>query len=211
MQQDVVHSFAMAKTKQTKCRYHTTEEEEEAIRKMEEEKWKETGEEETDESQEEVEQAGDTGPPPKKTKKDTKKVKSMTKEERQKRSEEHKAQRKEKALQRRKAQEEKAQEKAQLRREEHIEVFKRAKSLLRRTTAVCEEDAPLIVDWHPEPSMSRRGTDPLETSLVEPGPQLVSLDPFEGEEEPIIHPTSVGAARVISQTAHVESNITKPL
>ena len=59
--------------------------------------------------------------------------------------------------------------------------------------------------------MSGRGTDPLETSLVEPGPQLVSLDPFEGEEEPVIHPTSVGAARVISQTVHVESNITKPL
>ena len=59
--------------------------------------------------------------------------------------------------------------------------------------------------------MLRRGTDPLETSLVEPGPQLVSLDPFEGEEEPIIHPTSVGAARVISQTVCVESNITKPL
>ena len=54
----------------------------------------------------------------------------MTKEERQKRSEERKAQRKEKALQRRKAQEEKAQEKAWLKREEHIEVLKRAKSLL---------------------------------------------------------------------------------
>ena len=139
----------------------------------------------------------------------------MTKEERQKRSEECKAQRKEKALQRRKAQEEKAQEKAWIKREEHIEVLKRAKSLLRRTeapsTAVHEEDAPLIVDWHPELSMSGRGTDPLETSLVEPGPQLVSLDPFEGEEEPVIHPTSVGAARVILQTVHVESNITKPL
>ena len=59
--------------------------------------------------------------------------------------------------------------------------------------------------------MSRRGTDPLETSLVEPGPQLVSLDPFEEEEEPIIHPTSTGTARVISQTIRVESNITKPL
>ena len=209
----MIHSFAMAKTKQTKCRYHTTEEEE-AIRKMEE-KWKETGEEETDESQEEVEQAGDTGPSPKKKKKDTKKVKSMTKEERQKRSEEHKTQRKEKALQRRKAQEEKAQEKVRLKREEHIEVLKRAKSLLQRTeapsTAVHEEGAPLIVDWHPELSMLRRGTDPLETSLVEPSPQLVSLDPFEGEEEPIIRPTSVGAARVTSQTVRVESNITKPL
>ena len=59
--------------------------------------------------------------------------------------------------------------------------------------------------------MSGRGTDPLETSLVEPSPQLVSPDPFEGEEEPVICPTSVGAARVISQTVHVESNITKPL
>ena len=59
--------------------------------------------------------------------------------------------------------------------------------------------------------MSRRGTDPLETSLVEPSPQLVSLNPFEGEEEPIICPTSVGAARVISQTVRVESNITKLL
>ena len=59
--------------------------------------------------------------------------------------------------------------------------------------------------------MLRRGTDPLETSLVGPGPQLVSLDPFEGEEEPIICPTSTEAARVISQTVGVESNITKPL
>ena len=92
----------------------------------------------------------------------------MTKEERQKRSEERKAQRKEKALQRKKAQEEKAQEKVQLKREEHIEVFKRAKSLHQRTeapsTAVREEDAPLIVDWHPEPSMSRRGMDLSEES-----------------------------------------------
>ena len=59
--------------------------------------------------------------------------------------------------------------------------------------------------------MSRRGTDPLETSLVEHGPQLVSLDPFEGEEEPIICPTSTGAARVTSQIISVKSNITKPL
>ena len=56
-----------------------------------------------------------------------------------------------------------------------------------------------------------KGTDPLETSLVEPSPLLVSLNPFEGEEEPVIHPTSVGAATVISQTVRVESNITKPL
>ena len=46
---------------------------------------------------------------------------------------------------------------------------------------------------------------------MEPGASLLSLDPFEGEEEPVIHPTSVGAATVILQTVHVESNITKPL
>ena len=139
----------------------------------------------------------------------------MTKEERQKRSEECKAQRKDKALQRKKAKEEKDQEKVWLKREEHIAVLKRAKGLLRRTeapsTAVREEDAPLIVDLHPGPSMSGRGTDPLETSLVEPSPLLVSLNPFEGEEEPVIHPTSVGAATVVSRTVRVESNVTKPL
>ena len=59
--------------------------------------------------------------------------------------------------------------------------------------------------------MLGRGTDPLETSLVEPSPQLVSLNPFEEEEEPVIHPTSLGAATVVSQTVHVESNVTKPL
>ena len=179
---------------------------------MEEERKKMTEEEETEESQEEVRQADDTELPPKKKKKDMKKVKSMTKEERQKRSEERKAQTKDKALQRKKAKEGKDQEKVWLKREEHIAVLKRAKSFLRRTeapsTAVHEEDAPLIVDLHPGPSMLGRGTDPLETSLVE---LLVSLNPFEREEEPVIHPTSVGAATVVSQTVHVESNITKPL
>ena len=75
---------------------------------------------------------------------------------------------------------------------------------------VCAEDVPSILESLPELSTSRQ-TDPLETSLVESGPQLVSLNPFEGEEEPTIHPTSTGAARVISQTISVESNITKPL
>ena len=46
---------------------------------------------------------------------------------------------------------------------------------------------------------------------MEPGPLLVSLNPFEGEEEPVIHPTSVGAATVVSQTVRVENNITKPV
>ena len=74
---------------------------------------------------------------------------------------------------------------------------------------VCAEDVPSPFETLPEPSTSRQ-TDPLETSLVESGPQLLSLDPFEGEEEEIICPTSMGAARVISQTISVESNITKP-
>ena len=139
----------------------------------------------------------------------------MTKEERQKRSEELKAQRKEKALERKKAKEEKDKEKAQLKREEHKAVLKRAKALLERTepasTAVREEDTPTTVELHPEPSASGQGTDPLETSLVEAGPLLVSLNPFESEEEPVICPTSVGAATVLSETIYVESNIERPL
>ena len=85
--------------------------------------------------------------------------------------------------------------------------------MLSRTEAtsrvVRAEDVPSLFETLPEPSTSRQ-TDPLETSLVESGPQLLSLDPFEGEEEEIIHPISTGAARVISQTISVESNITKP-
>ena len=141
----------------------------------------------------------------------------MTKEERQKRSEELKAQRKEKALERKKAKEEK-DKKVQLKREVHKAVLKRAKVLLDRTelasTAVREEDAPTTVKLHPEPSASGEGTDPLETSLVEASPLLVNLNPFTGEEEPVIHPTSVscpGAAAVLSETIHVESNIERPL
>ena len=118
-----------------------------------------------------------------------------------------------KVLQRKKAKEEKEQEKVQLKREEHKAVLKRAKELLSRTEpasmVVRVEDVPSILESLPEPSTFRQ-TDPLETSLVESGPQLVSLDPFEGEEE-IICPHSTGAARVISQTVSVESNITKPL
>ena len=102
-----------------------------------------------------------------------------------------------------------------LKKEEHKAVLKRAKELLSRTepasTVVRAEDVPSILEALPEPSTSRQITDPLETSLVEPGPQLVSLDPFEGEEEPVICPTSVGAATVVLQTVCVESNITKPL
>ena len=101
-----------------------------------------------------------------------------------------------------------------LKREEHKAVLKRAKELLSRTesasTVVHAEDVPSIPESLAEPSTSRQ-TNPLETSLVEPGPQLVSLNPFEGEEEPIICPTSTGAARVTSQTISIKSNITKSL
>ena len=101
----------------------------------------------------------------------------------------------------------------QLKREAHKEVLKKAKELLSRTeatsTVIHAEDIPSLFKTLPEPSTSRQ-TDPLETSLVESGPQLLSLNPFEEEEEEMICPTSMGAARVISQTISVESNITKP-
>ena len=78
------------------------------------------------------------------------------------------------------------------------------------STVVRAEDVPSPFETLPEPSTSRQ-TDLLETSLVESGPQLLSLNPFEEEEEEeMIRPTSTGAARVISQTISVESNITKP-
>ena len=200
----------MTKTKTTKHKYHSPEEEEGAMRQMEEERWKKT-EEAKKRPEEEDEQAGDAAPPPKKKKKT---VKTMTKEERQKHSEECKEVRKVKALQQKKEKEEKEQEKVRLKREAHKEVLKKAKELLSRTeatsTVVCAEDVPSLLETLPEPSTSRQ-TDPLETSLVESGPQLLSLDLFEEEEEEeMIRPTSTGAARVISQTISVESNITKP-
>ena len=221
-------------TKQTECKYKTKEEEEEARKKMEKEakkavaKRKRSQEEDleegelrdmgesgqTEDSLEETQEARQTesAEPPEQKKKEDKKtsVKIMTKEERQKRLEELKAQRKEKALERKKAKEEKEKEKAQLKREEHKATLKRAKALLARTdpasTAVREEDTPTT-----EPSASRQETDSLETSLVEAGPLLVSLNPFEGEEEPVICPTSVEPATVLSETIHAESYIERPL
>ena len=74
-----------------------------------------------------------------------------------------------------------------LKREEHKAVLKRAKELLSRSepasTVVCAEDVPSILEALPEPSTSRQGTDPLETSLVESGPLLVQLNPFPSEED----------------------------
>ena len=133
----------------------------------------------------------------------------MTKEERQKHSEEGKEERKAKAQKQSKEQEEKEQEKVRLKREAHKEVLKKAKELLSRTeatsTVVHVEDIPSLFMTPSEPSTSRQA-DPLETSLVESGPQLVSLTPFEEGEEEVICPTSTGAARVLSQTISVEGD-----
>ena len=75
----------------------------------------------------------------------------------------------------------------QLKREEHKAVLKRAKELLSQSkpasTVVCAEDVPSILQALPEPSISRQGTDPLETSLVESGPLLVQLNLFPSEDE----------------------------
>ena len=71
------------------------------------------------------------------------------------------------------------------------------------------EDIPSLLVTPSEPSTSRQ-VDPLETSLVESGPQLVHLTPFEEGEEEVIRPTSTGAARVISQTISVEDDVPKP-
>ena len=198
----------MTKTKMTKRKYHSTEEE--AMRQMEERQREmeeaERGSEETEE------QAGEAAPPPKKKKKDKKTIKKMTKEERQRYFKERKEERKAKAQKHKKEQEEKEQEKARLKREAHKEVLKIAKQLSGKTaatsTVVHAEDVSIPLATPAEPSTSRQ--DPLETSLVETGPQLVSLNPFEESEEEIIRPTSTGAARVLSQTISIEGNVPKP-
>ena len=194
----------------TKHKYHSTEEEEEAMRQMEERRREmeeaERGSEETEE------QAGGAAPPPKKKKKDKKTIKKMTKEERQRYFEECKEERRAKAQKRKKEQEEKEQEKARLKREVHKEVSKIAKELSSKTaatsTVVRAEDVSIPLTTPAEPSTSQQ--NPLETSLVETGPQLVSLIPFEESEEEIIRPTSTGAARVLSQTISIEGIVPKP-
>ena len=190
----------MTKTKTTKRKYHSMEEEEEVMRQMEERR-RET-EEAGRGSKETEEQAGEAAPPKKKKKRDRKTIKTMTKEERQRYSEEHKEERKAKAQKRKKEQEEKEQEKARLKREAHREVLKIAKEMSSKTAVTS------TVVRAAEPSTSRQ--DPLETALVETGPQLVSLIPFEESEEEMIRPTSTGAARVLSQTISIEGSVSKP-
>ena len=77
------------------------------------------------------------------------------------------------------------------------------------STVVRAEDVPTLPATPSEPSTSRP-EDPLETSLVESGPQLVSLTPFKEGEEEVIRPTSTGAARVLSQMISIEGDVTKP-
>ena len=157
------------------------------------------------------EQAGEATPL-KKKKRDRKTIKTMTKEERQRYSEEHKEERKAKAKKCKKEQEEKEQEKARLKREAHKEVLKIAKEMSSKTaatsTVVRAEDVSIPLATPAEPSTSQQ--DPLETSLVETGPQLISLIPFEESEEEIIRPTSTGAARVLSQMISIEGSVPKP-
>ena len=77
-----------------------------------------------------------------------------------------------------------------------------------------EEHTTADVEIHPGPIRAGQTEDPLETSLVESSPLLVSLNPFEGEDEPIIRPTlgaHLGATAVLVETIHVESSTERPL
>ena len=75
------------------------------------------------------------------------------------------------------------------------------------STVVRAEDVSILSATPAEQSTSQQ--DPLETSLVETGPQLVSLIPFEESEEEMIRPTSTGAARVLSQMISIEGIVPK--
>ena len=226
----------MVLTKQTEHKYQTKEEEEMAKRMMEEaaEESQEAGTVEESQEAGMAEESQETGtaeesqdePAKKKRKKDKKSkdkkpksgVKSMMKEERQKKFEELKAERKAKALEKKKAKEEAEKEKARLKREEH-------KMLLEKTHALIQRHAPVAAarsatatatsaEIHPAPPRTEHPEDPLETLLVEPGPLLVSLNPFEGEGDPVIRPTlgvHPGAAAVLTETIHVESSTERPL
>ena len=82
------------------------------------------------------------------------------------------------------------------------------------TTVRAEGQPTATVEVHQGPSEERQSEDPLETSLVEPSPQVVSPNPFEGEDEPVIRPTSgarSGAVPVLTETIHVESTTERPL
>ena len=98
-------------------------------------------------------------------------------------------------------------------------LLEKTQALLKRNppaaTAVrAEGETAATVEVHPEPSRVRQSEDPLETSLVEPGPLLVSLNPFEGEDKPMIRPTSgarAGAVTILTETIHEKSTTERPL
>ena len=46
------------------------------------------------------------------------------------------------------------------------------------TTVRAEGQSIATAEVHPGPSGARQSEDPLETSLVEPGPLLISVNPF---------------------------------
>ena len=91
--------------------------------------------------------------------------------------------------------------------------------LLEKTHTLIQRNTPVAAarrvtatatsaEIHPAPPRIEPMEDPLETSLVESGPLLVSLNPFEGDE-PIIRPTlgaHPGAAVILTETIHVESS-----
>ena len=96
--------------------------------------------------------------------------------------------RKQKALERKRAKEEKDQEKAQLKREEHRMLLAKTQALLQKcipaAAAGSDTATATSAEIHPAPPRIEPLEDPLETSLLESGPLLVSLNPFEGEDEP---------------------------
>ena len=141
----------------------------------------------------------------------------MMKEERQKKFEELKAERKAKALEKKKAKAEAEKEKARLKREEHKMLLEKTHALLQRNTPAAAAGSATATatstEIHPAPPRTEPTEDPLETSLEEFSPLLVSLNPFKGDE-PIIRPTLVAcpeAAVILKETIHVESSTERPL
>ena len=121
--------------------------------------------------------------------------------------------RKQKALERKRAKEEKDQEKVQLKREEHRMLLAKTQALLQKHIPAAAASSATATassaEIHPAPPRTEPLEDPLETSLVEAGPLFVSLNPFEGEDEPVIRPTlgaHLGAAVILTETIHVESS-----
>ena len=174
------------------------------------------------ETQEQEEEEKSVGPPLKKRKKQKedkpKSVKEMSKEEQKRKAEERKALRKQKVLERKRAKEEKEKEKAWPKREEHKMLLEKTHALLQKNTPAASARSATATatsaEIHPAPPRTEPTEDPLETSLVESGSLLVSLNPFEGEDEPVIRPTlgaHPGAAVVLTETIHVESSTERPV